>query len=52
MESVKEIFVAVAILLGAGCAAEKVLAYVKKMAIQQIQKGLPSLSSYTQKLTK
>jgi hypothetical protein len=36
MESVKEIFVALTILLGSGYAAEKVHVYVKQMAIKQI----------------
>lgn len=52
MESVKEIFVALTILFGCGYAAEKVHAYVKHAAIEQIQKGLPSLSDYTRKLTR
>ena len=52
MESVKEIFVALTILFGSGYAAEKVHVYVKQMAIKQIQKGLPPLSVYTQKLTR
>lgn len=52
MESVKEIFIALAILFGSGYAAEKVHFYVKQMAIKQIQKGLPPLSNYTQKLTR
>jgi hypothetical protein len=52
MESVKEIFVALTILFGIGYAAEKVHFYVKQMAIKQIQKGLPPLSTYTQKLTR
>lgn len=52
MESVKEIFVALTILFGSGYAAEKIHVYVKQMAIKQIQKGLPPLSTYTQKLTR
>ncbi len=52
MESVKEIFIALTILFGGGYAAEKVHVYVKQMAIKQIQKGLPPLSNYTQKLTR
>ena len=52
MESVKEIIIALTILFGSGYAAEKVHAYVKQMAVKQIQKGLPALSAYTQKLTR
>ncbi len=52
MESVKEIFVALMILFGAGYAAEKVHREVKIMAIKQIQKGQPSLSNFSRKLTR
>lgn len=52
MESVKEIFVALMILLGGGYATEKVHNYIKQTAIKQIQKGLPSLSNYSQKLSR
>ena len=52
MESVKEIFIALTILFGSGYAAEKVYVYVKRVSIQQIQKGLPPLSNYTKKLTR
>lgn len=52
MESVKEIFVALMILLGGGYATEKVHNYVKQTAIKQIQKGLPPLSNYSQKLSR
>lgn len=52
MESVKEIFIALMILLGGSFAAEKMHSYVKQTAIIQIQKGLPPLSNYTQKLIK
>ncbi len=52
MESVKEIFVALTILFGFGYGAEKVYVYVKKVSLQQVQKGLPPLSDYTKKLTR
>lgn len=52
MESVKEIFVALMILLGGGYATEKVHNYVKQMTIKQIQKGFPSLFDYSKKLTR
>ncbi len=52
MESVKEIFVALMILFSGGYAAEKMHTYVKQLAIERIQKGLPPLSTYTQKLTR
>jgi hypothetical protein len=52
MESVKEIFIALMILLGGGYAAEKVHNYVKQTTIKQIQKGLPPLSSFSQNLTR
>lgn len=52
MESVKEIFVALMILFSGGYVAEKVHTNVKQVAIEQIQKGLPPLSNYSQKLTR
>ena len=52
MESVKEIFVALMILFGAGDAVEKLHQEVKIMALKQIQKGHPSLSNFSRKLTR
>jgi len=52
MESVKEIFIALMILLGGGCTIKKKNNYVKQTAIKQIQKGLSPLSNYSQKLSR
>jgi hypothetical protein len=52
MDSVKEIFVALTILFSAGYAAEKVHIEVKRMALKQVQKGLPPLSEFSRKLTR
>jgi len=52
MGAVAEIFVALAFLVGAGdLALNKIHHEVRSAAVQKVQQGLPSLESYTRRLT-
>lgn len=51
MESVKEIFLAVMILVGGGFSVVKIHNHVKQLAVEKVQKGLPKTSRFTEKLT-
>lgn len=51
MNAVSGIFVAVALIFGGGYALDRNHDAVKTNAVQRVQKGTPSLSAYTNKLT-
>ncbi len=51
MNAINGIFVALAIIFGGGYALDKIYFTVKKAAVERIQKGQPSLSRFTNKLT-
>lgn len=51
MSSVKEIFIAVAILVGGGFAIHKIHQKVRTMALHKVQQGLPPIGKFTEKLT-
>ena len=51
MNSVGSIFVALSLLFGGGYALDKIYVYTKTAAVKHIQRGLPSLESFTNRLT-
>ncbi len=51
MGSVKEIFIAVAILVSSGFALAKIHNKVQAMTLQRVQKGLAPMSGFTEHLT-
>ena len=51
MNAVISIFMAVAIVFGGGYALDKIYVTIRHAAIERIQKGQPSLSAFTNRLT-
>ena len=51
MNAVGGIFVGLALLFGGGYALDKIYVTVKQAAVERIQKGQPSLSAFTTRLT-
>jgi len=51
MNSVGGIFVGLALMFGGGYALDKIYLTVKRAAVERIQKGQPSLMSFTTMLT-
>ncbi len=51
MNSVKEIFIAVAIIVGGGFAVQKIHHKVRAMTLQKVHQGLPPIGKFTEKLT-
>jgi hypothetical protein len=51
MNAVNSIFMAVAIVFGAGYALDKIYVTVRRAAIERIHQGQPSLSEFTNRLT-
>ena len=51
MESVKEIFLAIAFLVGGGFAIDKIHNQVRLMALEKAHKGLTPMTHFTSKLT-
>lgn len=51
MNAVSGIFVALALMFGGGYAMSKIYVAVKGAAVERIQKGQPSLSTFTNQLT-
>lgn len=51
MNAVNYIFVAIALIFGGGYALDKIHTATKRMAVERIQRGMPSLSQFTNRLT-
>lgn len=51
MNSVGDIFVALTFLFSGGYALDKIYVYTKTAAIEHVQRGLPSLENFTNRLT-
>lgn len=51
MNAVNGIFLALAIIFGGGYALEKIHTAIKRAAIFQVHRGMPSLSNFTNRLT-
>lgn len=51
MNAVSGIFVALALMFGGGYAMNKIYVTVKRAAVERIQRGQPSLSAFTHRLT-
>lgn len=51
MSTVNGIFIALALVFGGGYALDKIYVAVKTAAVERIQKGQPSLSQFTNRLT-
>lgn len=51
MNAVSGIFVALALFFGGGYALDRIYVTVKQAALERIQRGQPSLSTFTNRLT-
>lgn len=51
MNSVGGIFVAVAMVFGGGYAMNKIYVAIKMAAVERVQKGMPHLSEFTNRMT-
>ncbi|MBX3032606.1 MAG: hypothetical protein KF865_01690 [Bdellovibrionaceae bacterium] len=51
MNAINGIFVALALVFGGGYALDKIYAAVKGAAVERVNRGTPSLSSFTNRLT-
>lgn len=51
MNAISNIFVALSLIFGGGYALDKIYMFVKGAAVEQIQQGMPPLSSFTSQLT-
>lgn len=51
MSSVSNIFVALAFIFGGGYALDKIYVTVRTAALQEIHRGMPPLSEFTNRLT-
>jgi len=51
MNAVSGIFVSVSLIFGGGYALNKIFVETQREAVMHIQRGLPSLSNFTERLT-
>lgn len=51
MNAVSGIFLALSLIFGGGYALDKILRETKRGAVEHVQRGMPSLSQFTNRLT-
>lgn len=51
MNAINGIFVALALLFGGGYALNRIYVATKQAAVERVQRGMPSLSQFTNRLT-